>query len=42
MQNVFTLFENFTTLKWVKWSKRKPEFNGNAIVNAVTGKTADF
>lgn len=22
------LFENFTTLRWVKWSKRKPKTNG--------------
>lgn len=26
------LFEDFTTLRWVKWAKRKPHFNGSVIM----------
>lgn len=26
------LFEDFTTLRWVKWTTRQPNFNGNVYV----------
>lgn len=26
------LFEDFTTLRWVKWTKRKPNFNGSIYI----------
>ncbi len=26
------LFEDFTTLRWVKWTKRKPNFNGSVYI----------
>ena len=31
------LFEDFTTIKWVKWIKRKPSHNG-AIIMRFNGK----
>lgn len=33
------LFEDFTTLKWVKWTKRKPAHNG-AVFMRFNGKNA--
>lgn len=27
-----TLFSDFTELKWVKWTERKPAFNGSVVV----------
>lgn len=27
-----TLFEDFTTLRWVKWTKRKPKSNGIFLI----------
>ncbi len=32
MTNQKSLFEDFTTLKWVKWTKRTPTFNGSIYV----------
>lgn len=33
------LFEDFTTLRWVKWTKRKPTHNGNVFMR-FNGKNA--
>lgn len=32
------LFEDFVTLRWVKWTKRKPDFNGSVTIR-FNGKT---
>lgn len=32
MKNEKTLFGDFTTLRWVKWNKRKPNWNGSVII----------
>lgn len=33
------LFEDFTTLRWVKWTKRKPDHNGSVYMR-FNGKNA--
>ena len=33
------LFEDFTTLRWVKWTKRKPNHNGSVFMR-FNGKNA--
>ena len=34
-------FENFTTLRWVKWTKRKPDWNGSVTIRWNSKWTSD-
>jgi hypothetical protein len=40
-ENDKTLFEDFTTLRWVKWTKRQPDWNGSVYIRWNSKWTSD-